>query len=476
MQGLAVSRAGIGMALAALGVATAVACGGDDGASTFDGGSGGTSAGGPGGFTDGAPPCQGLACNRVACGGGAKTTLSGTVYDPAGKVPLYGAAVYIPNGPIPPTKQGLSCETCGARGNILVSALTDTSGRFVLDDVPASIELPLVVEIGKWRRVVTVPAAAPCADNPVADRNLTRLPRSRAEGELPRIALVTGAADPLECLLRKIGLDDGEFGVAGGDERVHLYAGYGYDDGVQRVATSAFSPSVKAGAAFPDAAAFYSDAAKLAAYDILLLACEGYYNPDKKPNRQALVDFTSGGGRVFASHWHRYWFHDDTATSPFPPVATWVDRAPPVDPPTASIDGTVDVSFPKGAALRDWLVAVGASTTPGRVPIREAKHNVDAVDPTRAQTWISLANPLEQSRTAVEYLSFNTPVGKPAADQCGRVVYSGLHVSSGDRPGDAFPSGCLSAELSPQEKVLEFMLFDLSSCVRSDAEPPSPPR
>lgn len=470
--------AGLLAALLAVGAVPIAACGSDDGSSAFDDASDGSDGDGGGGTGGGfgPTPCQGLACKRVRCSGGAKTTLSGTIYDPAGKVPLYGVGVYVPDGPVLPTKQGVSCETCGTRGSILVSALTDTSGRFVLEDVPVSDDLPLVIELGKWRRIVTVRASAACADNPIADRGITRLPKNRAEGEIPRIAVVTGAADPLECLLRKIGLEDSEFGVAGSDARVHLYAGYGYDDGVPRVATSQFAPALNGGASLPDGMAFYSDAAKLAAYDILLLACEGYYNPDKKPNRQALVDFTSTGGRVFASHWHRYWFHDDAAPSPFPPVATWADRAPPVDPPTASIDGTVDTSFPKGSALRDWLVAVGGSTTPGKVPIREAKHNVDAVDPARAQTWISLVNPFEQNRTAVEYLSFNTPVAKPPAEQCGRVVYSGLHVSSGDQMGPPFPSGCLSADLSPQEKVLEFMLFDLSACIRSDAEKPDAPK
>ncbi len=35
--------------------------------------------------------------------------------------------------------------------------------------------------------------------------------RSRAEGDLPRFALVTGAADPMECLLLKPGIAPSEF-------------------------------------------------------------------------------------------------------------------------------------------------------------------------------------------------------------------------------------------------------------------------
>jgi hypothetical protein len=398
--------------------------------------------------------------------------VSGTVYDPAGKVPLYNVIVYVPTTRLQPIATGATCDPCGqVSGKPLVAALTDASGHFVLKGVPAGVPVPLVMQLGKWRRQISIDPLSSCVDTPLTDHDRLRLPRNQMEGDMPRIALTTGGADPLECLLRKIGIDDAEFTGAGGSGRVQLYAGSGVP-GQQPplVATSAFAASLNGGAAFADAQTLWGSLSTLKTYDVVLLACEGEQNAATKPAAalKAMSDFESLGGRVFASHWHDYWFSSGPA--PLPSTGSWTDLTPPPPDPSG---GTLDTSFPKGQAFHDWLVNVGGLDASGKLSIKEPKHNISSVG-NGAQQWITLQNPntTPSGQTAVEYMTFNTPLDVDAGAQCGRVVYSDLHVASGDQTGRPFPMGCSTTDLSPQEKALEFMLFDLSSCVQPDKEPP----
>jgi hypothetical protein len=439
-------------------------------------------------------PCTGLACMIPTCTGTAKTTISGTVRDPAGKVPLYNVTVYVPNAALDPIPDGASCDRCSVQlsGKPIATALTDTNGRFVLENVPAAANVPVVIQVGKWRRQITVASVAACVDNPITDANQTRLPRSRAEGNIPKIALTTGGSDAMECLLRKIGIADAEFTTDAGNGRVNLYIG-GRPDASSSLGTDRFTTTLNGGAVFPQATTLWGSTDKMLGYDIMMLSCEGSQYADvKMPFYANVKRYADSGGRIFASHLHFNWLWKGPA--PWPSTAVYTGGSKEENDPPNPSTATIDTTFPKGAALSDWLAANGASPTPGQIEIYDSAHSVAQVNaPT--QRWIYLpTNPndsVSPPRTSTQYMTFNTPVEAPTEMQCGRVVHTDLHVKAAPVPsgekkdksdpgttaggGTPFPTGCTSVTLSAQEKALEFLFFDLSACVQPDTDKPMPP-
>jgi len=50
--------------------------------------------------------------------------------------------------------------------------------------------------------------------------------------------------------------------------------------------------------------------------------------------------------------------------------------------------------------------------------------------------------------------------------QCGRVLYSSYHTEGRDFLGTgSFPSYCASGPLTPQERVLEYLIFHIADCI-----------
>ena len=123
-------------------------------------------------------------------------------------------------------------------------------------------------------------------------------------------------------------------------------------------------------------------------------------------------------------------------------------------------------TFPKGIAMQTWLGNVGALEQ-GKLPIEEAKHNATVTSENPLSPPWLLAGLTSKVPDATQYFSFDTPLGAAPAQVCGRVVYSDLHVgaASNDKPTLPVPEDCTPGPLSPQEAALEFMLFDLSSCL-----------
>jgi hypothetical protein len=409
-------------------------------------------AGGPGTFGDSQapPPCVNLQCQQVSCPSGT-TSVSGTVYDPAGKNPLYNVAVYVPNAPVTPFTAGVSCDRCGTvpSGSPVTTTLTDPQGHFVLQNVPAGKNIPLVLQVGRWRRQITLPEVQACTETKLTDKDQTRLPRNQSEGDLPRMAITTGGCDPLACLFRKVGIDASEFTSSFAGGRMHVYIGV---DGN--------------GAPGSDSAtALWDDVSHLKQYDIVILSCECEEHRETKSAGalQAMHDYASSGGRIFATHYHYWWLMG--GPQDFSSVATWApDSNIGIAPPYM-----VDTSFPKGQAYAAWLSNVKATDANGNVLLspKTVSGDLSTLYPP-SQRWI-------YTDKATKYFSFNTPRNSPPEQQCGRFVFSDIHLSYGSSTGDPVPTGCDTSDLTPQEKALEFLFFDLSACVQEDSKPPAPP-
>jgi hypothetical protein len=434
--------------------------------------------------------CVNLQCLQVTCSGGATTSISGTVHDPAGLRPLPNVYVYVPNGTPATFIDGASCGSCDTAltGLPLVTTLTDATGHFKLDNMPVGANIPVVIQLGKWRRQIRVTTAR-CADTFVLN-DLTRLPRTKAEGNIPKIAISTGGFDSIECLLRKIGIADSEFTNPSGTGRVNLYVGQPQGltgSNAQYNAALKYDNSL-GGVAFPDATTLWDDLPSLQAYDVVILSCEGNTFPTTKPDSslKAMYDYLNAGGRVFASHYHHYWVSANTNGSgngAWSTLASWIYPSPAMLTTGLSFTIPEDIvmSFPKGDLMAHWLLNVGASTALGDLNIYDTKNSVQSFDSTRVLEWIYATNVLRCTdgtcgtripvAHASQYITFNTPVGQAADNQCGRFIFSDIHVSSGDR-GTTFPKECASTGMSPQELALEFMFFDLASAVCDEQQPP----
>lgn len=422
--------------------------------------------------------CDDWRCRQVECGEGITTSIKGTVYIPNGTLPLYNVIVYVPNRPeeIEPFKPGVVCDACGAvaSGKPLVVGLTNEKGQFQIDDAPAGDDVPLVIQVGRWRRQFTIPHVEPCSTTQIPDKTL-RMPSKRSQGDIPKIALATGSADPFECLLVKIGLDPSEFTAPNAAGRINLYKENGLDT----------NPAA------PPGSMLYSSLQTLKKYDVVMLPCEGLPRTKNQQALQNLLDYTSSGGRVFATHYSYTWLAN--GPDPFPRTGDWKpDQSTPNPDP---FHGLIDMSFPKGQAFAKWLLNVGASLALGKIDIKDPRHDINAAYKPPSQRWIYGDNKTNSTQDVMLHMTFNTPIvlnppdlagipmdgGVPDGGygplQCGRVVYSDFHVSTDavDRAKQFVPDACKVGDLTAQEKALTFMLFDLSACVMPDEAPPETP-
>jgi hypothetical protein len=470
------------------------------------------------------PTCQ--LCGAVPdCGAGAEPTrLSGRVITPGrddantqNQVGVPNAIVYIlrtdqiadlPAIPTGIPTDGTSCDRCEDQdlGPVLAGAITDASGNFVIEgNVPVGVEFLLVVKAGKFRRAVkhTLPAEAACTTTALPttlpEGNPTRLARDVSDGEavnIPKIAITTGRIDAMECVFEKMGIAETEFGNFGSAASVHLYRGKGPTDTPE---------GASIGGSTPNDVDLYGSLPRLQSYDMVVSDCEGggwdgrdttNPFPERIANGDKVREYVNRGGRLFASHLSMSWLHENgtAAYSDTAPIATGLAAASTWDilyltdgangnlntsgTGVVSLVGTRPRVSPRIDGFASWLVNEGVTTAPD--------YQFTITDPRSLAVELGPESEEFLYRTdgnqRVQQFSFDTPYAAPDAAACGRVAYSGFHVAgtgAGSAPfaSAAFPTHCRDAlanqgNLTNQEKVLLYMLFDLGACVGDEPLPP----
>ena len=387
--------------------------------------------------------CTGLCNNQVACDGGATTTITGRVV--AGTIaqygtpdPVPGVLVYVPNAPLKAFSTGVQCSQCGAdvSGNPLVQTTTGIDGTFVITNMPVGNNIPVVIQLGRWRREVTFNVPS-CATTAVGD---IHMPRTKAEGDIPFTAIDTGNVDAIECVLLKMGVDQGEFTKPGVGGRMEMYTGNG----------------ANAGAGTPAETTLVNSLATLDEYDQVFFPCWGGEFLKTGAQQTNVIDYTSNGGRVFSTHYSYTWLFND---APFSGTANWAANTNSWN----ALTGAVDQSSQQGQTFAGWLNVIGLN--PASLNIAFPREDSTAVVAPTLQ-WIYSSSP----QFPLDF-SFETPINM--SPQCGRVFYLDFHVTNAGTSGVAFPNECTAGPMTAQEKVLEYMIWQLAQC--TPPPPPPPP-
>jgi hypothetical protein len=265
--------------------------------------------------------------------------------------------------------------------------------------------------------------------------------------------------------VRKPGIADSEVTTDAGQGRVHFFVGSGLG------AMASFS----GGGTFTSSQTLWGSVDKLKQYDIVFLSCEGAQNGGTKPQAalDAMKAYADLGGRVFASHLHNIWIGGNFNGTERPQVWDTIGQWTSGDGSPGNPILIDEASNPKGNAFANWMVNVkgtgpaamtgvmpATDTTRGQIALSggTGKGSSIHVDLARAERWVYT----EANRP--QMFQFTTPNEQPLDARCGKVVFTDMHVS-GDPGTGGYPNACSSMTLTPQEKALAFMFFDIASCI-----------
>ncbi len=374
--------------------------------------------------------------------------LTGKVVAPEGTIPISGALVYLASSTPGAIPDGVFCDKCVHLQADTPFTRTQPDGTF---DLAAGVgDGFLVVQKGAFRRVRPITVKTGAQAIPLL---LTTLPAitDKANGDdIPKIAVVLGAWDPIELVLARMGLKAtitkdlfGKAQVLGKD--APAFAIYGIHGLGEK------SP-------YPPAVTLLTDPREISQYHIVFLPCSGSSNFDGgNPNdpvcggvfdtdakvKTTLDGFVKQGGRLYVSDWSY-----EYVRQVFPGFVSWQGESPTLGSACMSGGGEQSVSA-DDPGLDAWLAAQGKKLS----TVKDAWTDLSSVNPKMDQ------DPDGKAVTVTPKVWVEA-AGRPATTSfqhaCGRVLYSTYHTQ---------PTSETNTALEPQALALLYLILEVSVCI-----------
>ncbi|GAC1540227.1 MAG: hypothetical protein NVS3B10_04920 [Polyangiales bacterium] len=373
--------------------------------------------------------------------------LKGKVVAPEGTIPISGALVYTTSVAPPDIPDHVFCDKCVKLEDGTPYTTTKADGTFDLPTYTGSTLL--VVQKGAFRRVRPLTVVAGDQDVPLA---LTTMPpkMDKAHGDdVPKIAIMLGAWDPIELVLARMGLaatvSKGFLGRAQVlSKDATGFAIYGLHD------LGETSP-------YPAAITLISDPAEISKYHIVFIPCSGSSSSDPSGtgpqcdgtygSSSKIVDtldgFVKQGGRLYVSDWSYEYVRQI-----FPGYVSWQGESPTIGSACMAGGGEQPAKV-DDPGLSAWLAAQGKDLSTVKDAWTDltgvhAKPDLDADGKTVTVTpkvWV-------EATSAPATVSFE--------HSCGRVLFTTYHTQ---------PTAESSAPLEPQALALLYLILEVDVCV-----------
>lgn len=400
--------------------------------------------------------CRGYRCQLPSCTNGTTTEIVGKLLAPNGVDPIPGATVFVPVEKVPEYPTVLTCDLCNNTPPAIATTTTAFDGSFRLRGTPAGT-FPVAMRLGRFQRVVNI-TAQPCVENKLPTDVGTggkgaRLPRKTNElgvlDRVPRVAVVSGDHDQIECVLKRVGLDE-----------LDMYNG--------RLAGTRNPPPIA------ESSALLADEAKLLSYQIVIVNCTDnqYQSLMAVPNVKKNVEkFVRQGGRLYVTDWAYDVIEQVPEFSPYVCFEPQAIPGPPMCLATPERATAADSRAFYGGnyqvlddEMARWLAQFPAVINARKeVDVQYSFIVVNKVnqDPLmKSKVW--LQGPAGGYGTRPQTVTFDYK-------GCGRVHFSTYNTEPAGTvdDGQRWPNNC-KTYFTPQERLLEFLFFNIAACL----EPP----